>query len=363
MNRFHVLLLVFTLLVSILYSCSKSSLPYTQNGNWIYRGDFVGAARSEAVVFVIGNYAYIGTGIDNNFNRYNDLWQLQVVGDSCVWFQLASAVNMVPRNSAVAFTINGQGYVGTGTNGAVPYSDFWQYNPTTNQWNQIASVGDSATGFAPRVDAVAFGIQTAGTQGMGYVGTGNNLVTYLKDFWAYDPSTNAWSAEVSFNGYKRTAAVSFVYKNCGYLTTGLGTSGASVSDFWKFDPSQPDSSKWTELRHIQKYSTETYDNAYTTIIRYNAVSFVLTGVKSDGGGDKAYVTTGINGPLNDNTWEYDFATDLWVEKTPFVQAARQGAVGFSLQNRGFVALGIGGSANFQDVNEFLPDEVYNSNQN
>ncbi len=361
MNRLHLGLLLFTLMASVLYSCSKS-VPFTQNGNWSYQGDFLGSARSEAESFVIGNSAYVGEGIDNSFTLYNDLWQLQLTGSTFTWTQVATATSMTPRSSAVAFVVNGQGYVGSGTNGTVALSDFWQYNPTTNQWNQIASMGDSASGFSPRFDAVAFGIATAGTQGLGYVGTGNNYAQFLNDFWVYDPSTNGWSQGLSYAGPKRTAAIAFEYHNCGYLVTGQGTGGAVCNDFWKFDPSQPDSAQWTELRHIQKYSNETYDDNYTTIARYNAVGFVMLGVKSDGGGDKGYLATGINGNLYQWTWEYDFASDTWTEKTPFVAAARQGAVGFTLQNQGFVALGISGATNFGDLNEFFPDQVFNPNQ-
>jgi N-acetylneuraminic acid mutarotase len=358
MNPIHLASLGVILAFSILLACNKSPVPYTQNGNWVYRGDFGGSNRSESVAFVVGNYAYVGTGIDNSFNRYNDLWQLQITGDNFSWFQVASAP-MVPRNSAVAFSVNGQGYVGSGTNGAIAFSDFWQYNPQTNNWNQISSLGDSSTGFAPRFDAVGFGIASAGTQGLGYVGTGNNFSEYLKDFWVFDPATNGWTQEVSYDGYKRTAAVAFVYNNCGYLVTGLGTGGTPCNDFWKFDPSQPDSTKWTQLRHITNFSPESYDDSYTTIARYNAVGFVITGVKTDGGGDKGYISTGINGSLYEWTWEYDFSKDLWTEKAPFKQAARQGATGFTLLNRGVVGLGISGSTNFGDINEFEPDSVYN----
>src|SRR6516164_3169840 len=101
MNRFHISLLSLAFLASVLYSCSKSNVPYTQNGNWVYRGDFNGSARSEAVSFVIGNNAFVGTGIDNNFTRYNDFWQLTVNGNNASWYQVASASAMTPRNSAV----------------------------------------------------------------------------------------------------------------------------------------------------------------------------------------------------------------------------------------------------------------------
>jgi N-acetylneuraminic acid mutarotase len=356
MNRIHLSILSSGLVSALIYACHPGNIPYTQNGNWIYRGDFNGIARSESVAFVIGNNAYVGSGIDNNFNHYNDLWELTLYGTNCSWYQVATASAMTPRYSAVAFSVGGQGYVGSGTNGTTPMSDFWHYDPLANNWNQIASLGDSLNGPAPRFDAVAFGIESVG---YGYVGTGNNYIQYLKDFWQYNPATDTWTAKVSYDGTKRTASVVFVYNNCGYLVTGLGTGGVAVNDMWKFDPSQPDSSSWTELNHITNYSPESFDDAYTTISRWNAVGFVMLGVKSDGGGDKGYITTGTNGASYSWTWEYDFANDLWTEKTPFERAGRQGAVGFSLQNRGFVGLGISGGTNYEDLNEWFPDEQEN----
>jgi hypothetical protein len=63
------------------------------------------------------------------------------------------------------------------------------------------------------------------------------------------------------------------------------------------------------------------------------------------------------------TWEYDFATDVWVEKTPYEGNARTGAVAFSLQGqtRGFIATGLsqGSTAAFSDCEEFFPQQVYN----
>jgi N-acetylneuraminic acid mutarotase len=356
MNRIHLLLLLLIFIASLIYACHPSPTPYTQNGNWVYRGDFNGIARSESVAFVIGNVAYVGTGVDNSFTLYNDFWQLTVHGPNCSWYQVASARNMKPRRSATAFSVGGQGYVGSGTDGIVAFSDFWHYDPGANQWNQISGMGDSLNGLSPRFDAVGFGIESVGK---GYVGTGNNLLGYLKDFWEYDPAKDHWHAIISYDGTKRTDAIAFVYNNAAYLVTGLGTGGVAVSDFWKFDPSQPDSLKWTELRHITNFSPESYDDSYITIARWNGAGFVMLGVKSDGGGDKAYITSGTNGSLYNWTWEYDFASDLWTEKSPFERAARQGAVGFSVENRGFVGLGISGGNNFEDLNEWFPDEAEN----
>jgi N-acetylneuraminic acid mutarotase len=355
MNRFHKLLLLVPLSVFFLFSCSKSSINPTQDGNWVYVGDFGGTARTKATSFVIGELAYVGTGVDNQNNRYNDLWSYNPSGTG-FWYQVATDSLMVPRSSAVGFSLsNGMGYIGTGYDGYNAYSDFWQFDPGTNSWTQVASLGDNNNGLSPRFDAVAFGIND-----VGYVSTGNTGVNYLNDFWQFDPTTGpqgTWTQKPSFPGYKRTQAVAFVYANKGYIVTGLGTGGTPTNDFFSFDPSLPDTSAWYELRHITNYSPLSYDDGYTTIARYNSVGFVMLNTLSDGGGDRAYLSTGSVGSY---TWAYNFADSLWNQKTSYERAARQGAVGFSVQNRGYIGLGTTGSTCLANIDEWYPDEPYNA---
>jgi hypothetical protein len=82
---------------------------------------------------------------------------------------------------------------------------------------------------------------------------------------------------------------------------------------------------------------------------------------SDGGGDRAYITTGSAGSI---TWAYNFADSLWNQKTSYERAARSGAVGFSVQNKGFVGLGSSGGSGtgsfFANIDEWYPDEPYNA---
>jgi hypothetical protein len=100
-------------------------------------------------------------------------------------------------------------------------------------------------------------------------------------------------------------------------------------------------------------------------------------------GDKGYITTGsYNGTDINFTWEYDFKSDLWLEKTPYEGTARTGAVGFTIgtgavgstlvgntpktagiaTTRGFIATGVnqGYTAGFQDCLEFFPALTYNA---
>jgi len=317
-------------------SCTKTSTTTTVTGNWIKRSDFEGVTRSEGISFTIGDKAYVGTGYDGT-DRLKDLWQYDPVQN--FWIQKADLPGTA-RNSAVGFAINDKGYVGTGYDGLNRLQDFWEYNATANSWTQKENFAGSA-----RYDAVGFGILNKGYISTGYDGN------YLKDLWEFDATTNRWTQKVSMGGSKRSGAVAFVYDNKAYLCTGTNNgSSSSLNDLWVFDPAA--TSSWTEKRKTSNISDESYDDDYG-IIRSNAVSFIMN--------DKAYISTGENGSVLSDTWEYDFATDVWTSKTAFEGVARTGAVGFSVINRGYVLTGRSSNTPFDDVREFFPSVEYEVN--
>lgn len=75
---------------------------------------------------------------------------------------------------------------------------------------------------------------------------------------------------------------------------------------------------------------------------------------------KGYYTCGTNGALLKTTWEYDPATDLWDEKTGFEKTVRTGAIGATVNGRGLILTGKSGSSYLDDINEFYPNDEYNS---
>jgi len=271
-------------------SCTKTSSTSTDtSGNWVKRSDFEGVTRSEAVSFVIGDTAYIGLGYDGT-NRLGDLWAYDQVNN--FWHQEAHMPG-TGRSSAIAFTAAGNGYIATGYDGLNMLQDVWQYNPANNSWSKKNDFAGGA-----RYDAVGFSISDKGYVSTGYDGN------YLKDLWQYDPASDLWAQQISMGGSKRPAAVAFVYNNKAYVCTGSNNgSTAGVNDLWVYDPTA--TPVWTEKRKISNVSTDAYDDAYA-IIRSNAVAFVMNG--------KGYITTGENGAVLNDTWEYDFTNDLWVKK-------------------------------------------------
>jgi N-acetylneuraminic acid mutarotase len=367
MKRINIALFSLMLL-GVLFSCSKASLNYTQNGNWVTRSGFPGVPSGNGVSFVVGSAAYVGTGVNPNTPNQRLVTMYKYVPgqdpggptgyDSAIgsWTQIANFAGQ-PRSNAVGFTIGNKGYVGSGlaNNGFTPLSDFWSYDPGSNTWAQVDSIHDAVQSY-PRLDAVAFGFDT-----VGYVLTGTDLNYYFKDVWKYSPATNKWTQEAFMPGSARAGAITWVYKNQGYLLTGTTTGGefavgTACYDMWRFNPAAA-ANPWTRLRNISNTDPGTYDDGYTNIIRNHGVGFTI--LNQQGYGDKGYITLGSNGSAYNFTWEYDFATDLWTEKTPYENAGRNGAVGFTINNRGFVAIGLNGTTGYQDVREFYPLQVYN----
>jgi len=332
-NKWSIRALKFGLALAIiapLASCSSNSEEELV-GNWVKLSPMDGAPRNEAVSATIDGAGYIGLGIDNNKDRLNDFWKYDVAGNQ--WTKIADFAGTA-RNSAVAFSAGGKLYVGTGydaENVGVYNNDFWAYDPVGKTWEQVADFPG-----AGRVGAVAFSID-----GIGYVGMGRDGQNKYKDFYAYDPDQDTWTAVASFGGDKASFGVAFVIGNAGYVCTGEGN--GFVNDFYKFVPGTTGGT-WTRLAKISNATPESFDDDYD-VVRSKAVAFtsngkgyIATGGKSAPGNDvweydpatdrwtektnfegsprqsavaftinnKGYVLTGVNSSFNfDDIWRFD----------------------------------------------------------
>src|SRR5581483_6569562 len=78
----------------------------------------------------------------------------------------------------------------------------------TGSWTQIKDIDSTPTAPVGRIDAVGLAIGTKGFVGLG-VNSTHNPGVLLRDFEAYDPTTDNWSVAPLFGGVSRASAVAF----------------------------------------------------------------------------------------------------------------------------------------------------------
>ncbi len=276
------------------------------------------------------------------------------------------------RHSAVAFVVGDYAYVGTGfvpafvdNNGVdrnrTYFNDFYKFNLKTKEWvkewKSVMKVGE--TEIEGRRDAIAFSDGE-----YGYVGTGygeNNRV--FKDFYRFDPNANGgegkWE-EVSFPGESRYGGTAFVVNNAAYVCLGSKSVGASstsyATDVVKFDFA---TKTWEKMfNSLTDKPGVKQDKDYDRIPRVYAISFV-SNTGSDGQ-EYAYVATG-SGRNSRTVWKYNHKKDQWhqMEDLSDMANALVMGVGFTYKGYGYYTTGGGGIDNsdnlYTDTWKFIPD--------
>jgi len=143
---------------------------------WTQKAYFAGNARYGATGVAEGGKGYVALG-SPDFIPVNELWEYNPISD--YWSQKANFPGP-SRAWAVGFPINGKLYIGTGldTDPPPPHSnDIWEYDIVNDMWVQVADFGDSAVSCA-----VAFSIN-----GKGFLGTGLTGYGQADFFWEYSP--------------------------------------------------------------------------------------------------------------------------------------------------------------------------------
>lgn len=352
MNR---LLLGMMLLATLCLtgSCTEDD-EYTQ-GQWIKKTSYNGYARAYACSFTIDNKGYLCCGFRGGNKDYlNDLWEYNM--DTGVWTQ-CETMPVEGRKYGAAFAVNGKGYVTTGSKKDGTSSDYmadtWEYTPATNSWVRKDDFGGGA-----RDGALAFSIG-----GYGYVGTGYNEDTIgsMLDFYRFNPNAaegKQWEIVYGFGGEKRRDGTAFVIDDVAYICCGQNKGGGSSPvDFWKFD-----GNTWTQLRDIADTdSNNDYDDDYA-ISRYSTVSFSINGYGYIATGTRSGVTSDYwKYDPDQDLWygdsDDDFTPLTTVHNYPAGTSSREGAISFCNGQRGFILTGSSGSTSFfDDIYELLPDE-------
>jgi N-acetylneuraminic acid mutarotase len=246
-------------------------------------------------------------------------------------FEKKTSMPGVGRASAVAFAVDGKGYVtlGRDANPVDSLKECWQYDPVADSWTLKTTFPGRA-----RVKAIA-----AVVDGQAYVGLGYkpHVSTYVnanyKDLWMYDPVANTWTQKADFPSLATDACVSFVLDNCIYVGEGFNDTGFT-NEFWKYDPTQ---NAWTQLKDFPDYA--------------RAGSVLCTD------GTRVFFGTGFRWNFND-WWEYFPKTDSWEKRKSMPDNGRVNAVSLSIDHRFFVSTGrhfagdLTGGHVFSDIMEY-----------
>lgn len=229
---------------------------------WAQKADLPGSARRDAVSFVIGNYAYVGTGMDSvsapvgltlkDFWRYNPLTN--------AWTAIADFPGMGGNGVyfSTGFAVEGKGYICGGKTGSSTYSSqLWEYKPSNDQWIPRAVFPGGV-----RYQMCAFVVGSKA-----YVGMGIDQNIFKKDIYCYNPGSNQWTPIAPFPAYERGAASTFTLEERGFVC--LGNNGGLLGDLIEYNPK---TDSWT-LRA-----------AYGGSERKSAIAFTI--------GEKAFVGTG-----------------------------------------------------------------------
>ncbi len=239
------------------------------------------------------------------------------------------------RGSAVAFAINGKGYVGLGRRGTntTTLTDLWEYNPETDSWKEKKSFPGKA-----RSEAIAAVVNNKAYIGLGYSGGQYASLNYLNDFYSYDPATDLWDRLAGFPGNGLTGCASFVMGNLIYVAAGYEYI-SSTDEFWTYNT---ETNTWKALATIPAPK------------RFGALAC------SDGA--KAYFGTGFKGDNENDWWEYNVIDDSWKERRSMPDRGRVNGLAFSVSNRFFVSSGrnfngkFSGGKVLSNIYEYDPDK-------
>ncbi len=126
---------------------------------------------------------------------------------------------------------------------------------------------------------------------------------------------------------------------------------SNTTYYWKARAyTETDTSVWSE---VWSFKTVNDPNSkwgrkadFPSLGRVEAVGFSIN--------NKGYIGTGWDGVLNNDLWEYNPDTNNWIQKADFIGGGRGDAVGFSIGNKAYLGTGFNGSV-IKDFWEYDPE--------
>ncbi|MEE2785828.1 MAG: hypothetical protein VX589_00715 [Myxococcota bacterium] len=232
------------------------------DNTWTELDRFPGPARGFAIGDTWAGKAYLGFGSDSQ-SLFNDLWVFDPTDMS--WTELA-ACPCAGRRHPAFIAQNGQILVGLGNNTQGNLKDWWAYDIASNTWAQKDDFPS-----LPRHHPYQFGIGDYVYTGFGH-GAG-----IFNNWFRYDLVEETWTEVASLPAEGRVAGTQFSYDGIGYVLSGDGDNHRSMEtgEFWAYDPTSnawealpphPEGSRWAPASFV--VDGEVYIINGTSFFRY-----------------------------------------------------------------------------------------------
>jgi len=194
--------------------------------SWTQIADFGGSARYGTVGFGSDAAGYVGTGYDGSDKK--DFWKYNPTSDS--WSEIYG-FGGDKRKDGVTFTIGSDVYLGTGISNGVYEEDFWVFNLDSETWTELEDIDTDDDDYVKRSNAVAFTINGKGYIACGDYGGSTNTV------YEYTPLSEEWVERTEFELYARRDAIAFGNGERAFVA--LGRNGTLyLDDNMEFFPTQ-----------------------------------------------------------------------------------------------------------------------------
>ena len=235
------------------------------------------------------------------------------------WVQVSSLPSSFNQtHHSFAFSFNNMGYIVTGNSDTGERDDFYQYNPITDSWSELAPFPGGARGFA-----------IGDTwDGKAYFGFGNDGTSRLNDLWVFDPSDMSWTELASCPCLERTHPAMIAHN--GKVFVGLGgSSTGNLKDWWEYDIA---SDTWSQKDDLP------------SLPRHHPYQFGI--------GDHVYTGLGHGNDIFNDWFRYDIAEETWIQVASLPAEGRVAGTQFSYNGFGYVLSGDGDDHGSMDTGEF-----------
>ncbi|MBN8676785.1 MAG: T9SS type A sorting domain-containing protein [Chitinophagales bacterium] len=304
----------------------NSQLAFSQT--WTQKASLPDSAlaRHHPVTFSIGGYGYLlgGTSMQNPY--LSDFYRYDPVTDQ--WEALPSFPGP-PRSYAYAVVYNDKAYMGFGFGPTSDMTDLWEFDPATGVWTEKTPCDCDGRGHPALVEA----------DGKIFVGAGGSAMGNLNDFWEYDIATDTWTQRPDFPSHKRHHPYHFSLNNLVYIAFGHGSvniGGSTIyNDLHRYDPQ---TNTWERMADFPGEK-----RVAGTQFSLNGKGYVLSGE----GEDHYYLEEG-------EFWEYTPELDTWKQLPSWPGSGRWAPGSFVIGNTvyatgGTALLSDGSSENMKDL--------------